>query len=151
MKIMQSFRVNSPTVVSEVFDDEIVIIHLDSGTYYSLSQSGAEIWQLLQSGATLSEITAKLAVIYALRPAEIESTVQQFVAELAQEQLLIPHNTATKLPQPFTAPAVDSAVHSGYKHFVAPALHKYTDMQDLLLLDPIHDVVESGWPHVKSH
>ena len=30
--------------------------------------------------------------------------------------------------------------------FVAPQLHKYTDMQELLLLDPIHDVDQEGWP-----
>jgi hypothetical protein len=27
-----------------------------------------------------------------------------------------------------------------------PLLRKYTDMRDLLLLDPIHDVDEQGWP-----
>lgn len=151
MKITQRFRVNSPTVISEVFDDEIIIIHLDHGTYYSLSQSGAEIWKLLQSGATLSDITAELAAAYILRPAEMEPIVQQFVAELAQEQLLIPQNAATQPSPPVVAPAAGTAVQSGSGCFVAPALHKYTDMQDLLLLDPIHDVTESGWPHVKSH
>jgi hypothetical protein len=34
--------------------------------------------------------------------------------------------------------------------FVAPVLHKHTDMQDLLLLDPIHEVDETGWPSVKK-
>jgi hypothetical protein len=26
-------------------------------------------------------------------------------------------------------------------------LHKFTDMQDLLLVDPVHDVGDAGWPH----
>jgi hypothetical protein len=30
--------------------------------------------------------------------------------------------------------------------FVEPALNKYTDMQELLLLDPVHEVSEAGWP-----
>jgi hypothetical protein len=30
--------------------------------------------------------------------------------------------------------------------FTAPALEKYNDMQDLLLLDPIHETDEQGWP-----
>ena len=30
-----------------------------------------------------------------------------------------------------------------------PVLEKYTDMQELLLLDPIHDVEEAGWPKAK--
>jgi len=34
--------------------------------------------------------------------------------------------------------------------FSAPRLDKYTDMQQLLLIDPIHEVSdEQGWPKVK--
>jgi len=29
-------------------------------------------------------------------------------------------------------------------------VEKYTDMQDLVLLDPVHEVDERGWPHVQS-
>ena len=31
--------------------------------------------------------------------------------------------------------------------FETPVLEKYTDMAELLLLDPIHDVDATGWPH----
>lgn len=35
--------------------------------------------------------------------------------------------------------------------FVAPVLHKYTDMQEFMLVDPLHDVeADAGWPHVKA-
>jgi hypothetical protein len=30
--------------------------------------------------------------------------------------------------------------------FQPPTLESYNDMQDLLLLDPIHDVDDMGWP-----
>jgi hypothetical protein len=30
--------------------------------------------------------------------------------------------------------------------FGQPVLEKFTDMADLLLLDPIHEVGEAGWP-----
>ena len=30
--------------------------------------------------------------------------------------------------------------------FEAPSLEKYTDMQDLVLLDPVHEVDQTGWP-----
>jgi hypothetical protein len=32
--------------------------------------------------------------------------------------------------------------------FEPPVLEKFTDMQDLILLDPVHEVDERGWPHV---
>jgi len=34
--------------------------------------------------------------------------------------------------------------------FEKPKLQKFTDMQDLLLLDPIHEVDEAGWPHTRN-
>ena len=30
--------------------------------------------------------------------------------------------------------------------YAPPAMSKYTDMEDLLLLDPVHEVDEVGWP-----
>ncbi len=34
-------------------------------------------------------------------------------------------------------------------HFEPPKLAKYTNMSDLLMLDPVHDVDEQGWPNRK--
>ena len=36
------------------------------------------------------------------------------------------------------------------KDYTAPKLATYSDLQDLLLLDPIHDVDETGWPAAAS-
>jgi hypothetical protein len=32
--------------------------------------------------------------------------------------------------------------------FAPPRLEVFDDLQDLFLVDPIHDVDEAGWPHV---
>ena len=37
----------------------------------------------------------------------------------------------------------------GLPPFEPPTLSKYKDMQDMLLLDPVHDVEEAGWPEPK--
>ena len=34
--------------------------------------------------------------------------------------------------------------------FTIPELHMHTDMQEFLLVDPIHEVDDSGWPHKKQ-
>jgi hypothetical protein len=31
--------------------------------------------------------------------------------------------------------------------YLQPSFEKYSDMQEMLLLDPIHEVSEAGWPH----
>lgn len=149
MNFLQAFQINAPTVVSEIFDDEVVIINMDSGSYYSLDQSGTSIWQQLQQGATVSELIAKVAQIYAVAPGDVTPAVAQFMAQLAQEQLIVPVTRPIEVQGFHATKTLFKHPHQG--QFAAPALNKYTDMQDLLLLDPIHDVAETGWPHVKSH
>lgn len=146
MDSLQTFRINSPTVVFEIFDEEIVIIHLKRGTYYSLDQSGAEIWQLLQQGATSPEIVARMAAAYALNPKEIEPPVGKFLTELIQEQLIAPNGVSAQSHLNGGDKAMGGSLSNGQRHFIPPSLNKYTDMQDLLLLDPIHEVDAGGWP-----
>lgn len=149
MKSLQTLRVNTPTVVAEAFDDEIVILHLESGTYYSLEKSGAVIWTLLQEGVNLPEISARIAATYTISSATSEQSVQHFIEELLQEKLIISDH-ATAQSGPKLGIKTDTCCPAQEQQFTAPHLHKYTDMQDLLLLDPIHDVTETGWPHVPA-
>lgn len=151
MNVLQPLRINTPTVVSEVFDDEIVIIHLESGAYYSLDQSGATIWRLLQQGASVPEIQTTLAAAYPNTTTEIEQAIESFMQQLAVEQLIVSDRTLTPSPQRQIGQPFISSSRGAQQDFSMPQLNKYTDMQDLLLLDPIHDVTETGWPHGKSH
>ena len=60
-----------------------------------------------------------------------------------REGLLVEGEPLTATDSP-TLPAGNTA-------FVAPALHVYTDMQEFMLVDPLHDVDEvAGWPHAKT-
>jgi len=59
------------------------------------------------------------------------------VDELLGEELIAPGAA----PAATQVPVITGA-------WVAPRLEKFTDLQTLLLLDPIHDVDEQGWPRV---
>ena len=139
----QRFRINTPTVTHETIDGEAVIINLDSGNYYSLIESGAMIWALLERGASASEVQNLVQQTYQGNAADIDHGVQELLAQLQQENLVVPVDGA---------PAVDLtevlSSQNGHEKpvFNAPALNKFSDMQELLLLDPIHDVDEAGWP-----
>lgn len=149
MDFDQILRINTPTVICEIFDGEVVIINMDSGTYYSLDHIGAALWQRLQQEASLSELIAKTAATYLMSPDEIAPLLQQFVTELLQEQLIV---AVTTPHQPIARASDEVRAHPSLangQRFTPPLLNKFTDMQDLLLLDPIHDVAESGWPYVK--
>jgi hypothetical protein len=143
------FRINRPIVVDEVFDDEVVIIHFDTGNYYSLDSVGTEIWGLIESGRSVAEIVESLALRYEDSDGEMEGAVTGFVVELQAEDLVAPGMAGdlATLKQP--EKRVESERAGRGRPFRAPSMSRYTDMQDLLLLDPIHEVDEDGWPSVK--
>ncbi|GAB4461873.1 MAG: PqqD family protein [Anaerolineae bacterium] len=135
---------NQPTVIGEVIDDEAIIVNLDSGAYYSLRGTGAAIWQMIEQGSTVAHMVEQLARHYATNAATIEAGVTALVTELQAEQLIVA--VADGVQADAAPPAPLPPAPAG--PFDAPVLEKYTDMADLLLLDPIHEVDETaGWPH----
>ena len=138
----ERFRVNSPNVTHETIDDEVVIINLDSGSYYSMSGIGAAIWSLIDSGASIDEASAHATARYAGEAESIRAGLGALVEALHGEALIVADRNRTPVPLAATA-----SVDGDRPAFAAPTLQKFTDMQDLLLLDPIHDVTEDGWPH----
>jgi len=138
----QRFRVNTPTVTHETIDGEAVIINLDSGNYYSLVDTGSLIWALVDRGASASEVQDLLQQNYNGDATDIDRGVQELLAQLQQENLIVPVDAA--------ATDLTGVLPSTNGHekpsFNAPSLNKFSDMQELLLLDPIHDVDEAGWP-----
>jgi hypothetical protein len=132
-----------PHVIHEVFDDEVVIVNLESGRYYTMSEVGAGIWQLIRDGAAVDAIYAAVNRWYDGAPMEMKAAVGRFLDELQREGLAVP--AAGDAAAPYDALAEDPVTQS--RVFQAPSLQKYTDMEDLLLLDPIHEVDATGWPN----
>lgn len=133
---MTSYRMNSPKVVAETIDNESVVINLDKGTYYSIRGTGSELWDALRAGAPTDLLFAEFAA-HAGDEAALESATR-FLEKLTHEELLVPDAVTGESPAYNT---VNFATP-----YASPDLVKYSDMEALLLLDPIHDVDEIGWP-----
>ncbi len=138
------FRVNRPEVIDEKFEDEFVIVNLKSGAYYGLRQVGAEIWRLVVEGASLAEMNAYLAAHFDAPLDVIQQAIETLTAELVAEELI---TATTETVNASNALPTEQAQRLP---FTAPILEKFTDMQQVLMLDPIHEVDESGWPARKS-
>ena len=138
------FRLAGPDIVHDVIDDGVVVVNLSVGAYFTLDGVAREIWDLLASGRSRGEITADLGNRYDGRPEEIVDGVESFLGHLAEEGLIVGagEGRPTEPPRPLERTAK--------RPFAAPVLVKYTDLEDLLTLDPIHEVDDSGWPHVKA-
>lgn len=137
------FRINSPEVISETIQGETIVINLTTGTYYSLPGSGAEIWEAVAAAATVDEIGEVLQARYDASAEEITIGVAELMEELLAEQLITASDATTS--DVTAGEPLDPKLP-----FQKPALGKYTDMQDLVLLDPVHEVDDRGWPHAKA-
>ena len=137
-------RVSGPNIVHEDFGDEMVVVNLDTGKYYAFTPVAADLWSHLQGGATVDSLVTGTQLRYAGDPTEIERAVLTFLEGLLAEALLLSA----------AAPPGDgrgALVTGGDKlPFAAPTFEVFSDMEDLLLLDPIHDVDESGWPNLPT-
>jgi hypothetical protein len=148
MNTSMRFRINTPKVILESFDDEVVIVNLDSGNYYSLDKVGADIWSLLERGASLHETVSAIEGIYVGDRDDINRGVNRLVEELQAENLIL-YDISESSSGSRDASLTENGMSGEKPAFAMPILSKYTDMQDLLLLDPIHEVDESGWPNSK--
>src|SRR5271168_3403636 len=81
----RSFECNAPDVVFENFGDEIVLLNLQSGNYYSLDPIGMFYWECVSQGVVPNEIAAHLDAFYANKP-EAESMAEDLDLLLAEFQ-----------------------------------------------------------------
>lgn len=139
-----SLRINTPSVTHQTIDGEVIILNLDNGYYYSLTNTAALIWQICDN-SHIDAIVDKIVGYYQNSSEEIAGLTRDFLEELMNEALLVPQTDSANLPPAFPAELSNGV---GSRQFVAPVLEKYTEMSDLLLIDPIHDVDAAGWPYV---
>lgn len=137
------YQINNPPVVSETLDGEATIVDLESGTYYALNESGTVIWDGLGRGLSTVAVADVLAGSFGLDPAPALEAVESLAAELLDRKLI---REAAAAEPPTEGVAAANGAPAPHGPYSAPELSTFTDMQELLLLDPVHEVDEAGWP-----
>lgn len=131
------FRINEPEVSHEEFEDETLVINLTSGSYYSLRGTARAIWPALAQGNSVVEVVEAWRQRFPA-VAAVDGAIQTFADKLVAEQLIVPVTESVAVPPVPTVAASET--------FVPPEIESYSDMRDLLLIDPIHEVDVTGWP-----
>ena len=63
-------------------DDEVVLMDLMSGDFFSIKETGLAIWNLIDGTRDRAQLLATLAGSYALAPNEIAPDVDEFLAQV---------------------------------------------------------------------
>jgi hypothetical protein len=119
---------NEPDIASKVIDGEAILINLRTGAYYSLRDAGALVWHGLREQRTRDEILELLSARYSSAGHDLAADLDDLLAQLGAENLLRASSSAEALS--IAVPALNA------HEYGKPVLEKFTDMEELLALDP---------------
>lgn len=115
----------APQIIADTINNETIVLNFNNGIYYQLKGSASLIWQEIEKGVDRESLISLFDQIF---PAEI-SELHLFLDDLIKENVIIEIN--------------DKKSSRTLKHQITyhkPLYKKYTDMQSLLELDPVHEV-----------
>ncbi|MEN9506140.1 MAG: hypothetical protein RI958_2066 [Actinomycetota bacterium] len=122
----------------ERLEDEVIAINLETGAYFAFDDAAAECWSVAAAGGGAHEMAAVLVALY-----EVDAEVAAADA-VAFAEGLVDARLAAFVDDPVAVVEVPSV--EVRRPYVPPAVEGYDDLETLLLIDPIHDVDEAGWP-----
>ena len=122
---MSQFEVNAPHIVGEVID-------------------GEAIWRGIEAAMDTAGLPGLLRGRFPDSGGDVARDVAAFLAQLQEYQLIRPAGPDA------AGSGTTGDLFDGIDAYASPELQAYTDMKDLLLLDPVHEVDDAGWPEAKS-
>ena len=126
------FRLNSPAVVFDASADDTVIINLVSGRYFRLNAASSLAWNALLASGSRDAFVASAG-----NAPELAASVDSMIEALTAENLIVPAGETT-------AEATSWA-------FAGFSLESFSDLEDILGLDPIHEAdPDKGWPAARD-
>jgi hypothetical protein len=91
-------------------------------------------------------VVEALGLLYDGSPEEIATAVDSFVGYLCDEKLIVA--VADDAPAATPTQPLPTSADGAKRPYEPPAMESFSDLEDLLLLDPVHEVnTELGWPH----
>lgn len=122
-------------LAADIFDDEYIIANLDTGLYYSIQGNAVSLLQSLPVQYPAVPIQ-QLADALPGNTNDIAAELTAIWKQLLEEGIVTDHSSLTIPANTAWLPATV---------YTPSRFNRYADMQDLLMLDPIHDVDEDGW------
>ena len=143
-----NIQVNEPHIVHETIDGETILMDLRSGNYFSIEKSGAVLWEILVQTGDVDALLKKSEELGDPKKSnQIQTDIKKFVSKLMEEGLIVEAESKDKSE-------ITGEMLNSFKKAVTATdtleVNKYSDMQEMLLLDPIHDVDDKGWPEPKK-
>lgn len=77
-------------IIAREVSGELVLMDLESGTYFALDPVGARVWEHLSDGQTLSSVCEAIRAEYDAPRETIEKDVAELCDTLFERKLIVP-------------------------------------------------------------
>lgn len=140
MNNMQSFKISSSKIIYESIEDNTLIINLEVGHYFNLNSTGSATWKLLVLGIPSNVTAEAISAHFQVGISQVTADISQFITKLKEEGIL----TENQIFESTQSIETQSLLTDTSKLYEAPNFIKYTDMEALLLADPIHEFINES-------
>ena len=79
-----------PDTVFVETDNEVLMLHFESGTYHGLNEVGSFIWKQLAQPRTIAEVSRAVEDAFEVEPARCLEETRQFIEAMIEDGLLRP-------------------------------------------------------------
>lgn len=125
-----NYKINSPKVIHETIDGEVVVVNLNEKNYYSLLKVAADIWNKIERGISKENMITELSQQYDHSSEEIQNSVDTFLKELQQEQLIMLTTNDVVTSKSISSTTIQTQGTQKKIEFEPPILEKFTNMKD---------------------
>ena len=91
---LQAVVVQSANLMSSVIDDDVVMLDVERGVYYGVTNVASRIWQLIEQPRRLSDVRDVLLQEYDIDSETCTQQVLDFLRELHSKDLVSVQTTA---------------------------------------------------------
>ena len=138
---MSNLVLNEEKMFADITDGIAIVINSETGIYYGMNALGSAVLENIINGASTENVLKALKALPNV-PSDMEAKLNAFVDELKAKELVIEGGDGAA-----AANISAEAVADGFDLTV----DEYSDAQELLLADPIHEVKEdTGWTPEKD-
>lgn len=75
-------------IMTAEMGEELVMLHIDQGSYFGLDEIGRAIWARIEKPTSLGDLCAALQVEYDAEAGTVETDVKTFITRLTRNDLV---------------------------------------------------------------
>jgi hypothetical protein len=87
-ELNRKIKTENEVILTELANEEAVVLNLTTKIYYTLNETGLRIWQLAENDLTLEEIGEKLQEEFDVTPDKAKESVHNLITELISQKLI---------------------------------------------------------------